>query len=58
MGGMTKRRKAQNRLLRALMYICSGATCALLVFIIGYILVRGVPNLSWQLVSGDDGAGR
>ena len=51
MGGMTKGRKAQNRLLRALMYICSGATCALLVFIIGYILVRGVPKLSWQLVS-------
>lgn len=44
-------RKAKDALLRGLMYLCAGITCALLVFLIGYIFFRGVPNLSWQLIS-------
>ncbi len=30
-------RKAKDALLRGLMYLCAGITCALLVFLIGYI---------------------
>lgn len=44
-------RKAKDALLRGLMYLCVGITCALLVFLIGYIFFRGIPNLSWQLIS-------
>lgn len=44
-------RKAKDALLRGLMYLCAGITCALLVFLIGYIFLRGIPNLSWQLIS-------
>ena len=44
-------RKAKDTLLRGLMYLCAGITCALLVFLIGYIFFRGIPNLSWQLIS-------
>lgn len=44
-------RKAKDALLRGLMYLCAGITCALLVFMIGYIFFRGIPNLSWQLIS-------
>ena len=44
-------RKAKVALLRGLMYLCAGITCALLVFLIGYIFFRGIPNLSWQLIS-------
>ena len=44
-------RKAKDALLRGLMYLCAGITCALLVFLIGYIFFRGIPNLSWQLLS-------
>ena len=44
-------RKAKDALLRGLMYLCAGITCALLVFLIGYIFFRGIPNLSWQLIS-------
>ncbi len=44
-------RKAKDALLRGLMYFCAGITCALLVFLIGYIFFRGIPNLSWQLIS-------
>ena len=44
-------RKAKDALLRGLMSLCAGITCALLVFLIGYIFFRGIPNLSWQLIS-------
>ena len=44
-------RKAKDALLRGLMYLCAGITCALLVFLIGYIFFRGIPNLSWQFIS-------
>lgn len=44
-------RKAKDALLRGLMYLCAGITCALLVFLIGYIFFRGISNLSWQLIS-------
>ena len=43
--------RRRTALLRGLMYLCAGITCALLVFLIGYIFFRGIPNLSWQLVS-------
>ena len=34
-----------------LMVLCAAITCALAVFLIVYVLVKGVPNLSWQLLS-------
>ncbi len=37
--------------LRALLWICAGVTCALLLFLIGYICYRGVPNLSWEFLT-------
>ncbi len=44
-------RRVREILLRVLMFICAGIVCFLLVFLIGYICFRGIPNLSWQLVS-------
>ncbi len=44
-------RRIKDNILRGLMYACAIITCALLLFIIGYICVRGIPNLSWELVS-------
>lgn len=37
--------------MRGLMLLCAAVTCALAVFLIVYVLVKGVPNLSWQLLS-------
>ena len=34
-----------------LMYLAAGLTCLLVLFLIGYVLYKGVPNLSWELVS-------
>lgn len=45
------KRKAYIGLMRALMWISTGLTCALVLFLIGYVMVKGVPNISWQLLS-------
>ncbi len=48
---LSGKRKAYDRVLRFLLYFCAALTCALLVFIIGYIFVRGLPHVSWELLS-------
>mgnify|MGYP001165847885 FL=1 len=48
---LSTRRRVYDRTLRALLYLSGFATCALLVLIIGYIFYRGVPNVTWQLLS-------
>lgn len=40
--------------LRALLWISAGITCALLLFLIGYIAYRGVPNLSWEFLTSKE----
>lgn len=50
---LSPRRKAYDRILRTLLYLCAGITCALLVFIIGYIFYRGLGNVDWQLLSSE-----
>ena len=37
--------------MKALMGISVTLTCALVLFLIGYILVKGLPNISWKLLS-------
>ena len=44
-------RVAYDHVLRALLYFCALLTCALLVLLIGYIFYRGLPNVTWQLLS-------
>ncbi len=44
-------RRMRGALLRGLMYICAALACLLLILLIGYICFRGIPNLSWQLLS-------
>ena len=36
---------------RTLMWIATAVTAALTAFIVGYVLIRGIPNLSWNFVS-------
>ena len=48
---ISRRRKAYGGVMRALMYVSVGLTCALVLFMIGYVLYKGVPNLNWQLLS-------
>jgi phosphate ABC transporter, permease protein PstA len=52
MGKLTFRRRLYGGVMRTLMYLCAGITCALLALLIGYLLRRGVGHLTWALVSG------
>ena len=45
------RRRIWGGTMRGLMVLCAAVTCALAVFLIVYVLVKGVPTLSWQLLS-------
>ena len=45
-------RRAYDVGMRALVWLCAGLTCALLVFLIGYIFYRGIPGLTWELLTG------
>lgn len=45
-------RRIYDRTLRVLLWLCAGVTAALLVFLIGYIFLRGAGSLSWKLLSG------
>ena len=45
------RRKLWNQGARCLIWASAIFTCLLLAFIIGYIFYRGVPYLSWELLT-------
>ncbi len=42
-----------KKIMNALMLISVSITCALTIFMFAYVLYRGVPNLSWELISGE-----
>ena len=48
---ISKRRKLRDWLLNLLMFLSAGLICCLLAGLIGYVLYRGVPYISWMLVS-------
>lgn len=45
------RSRRSDQLLKALIYLAAGISIALLLGIVGYVLVRGIPYLSWQFLS-------
>lgn len=49
---LSLRRRVYDRGMRALVWLSAGVTCVLLVFLIGYIFCRGLPGLTWALLSG------
>ncbi|MCD8332468.1 MAG: phosphate ABC transporter permease PstA [Oscillospiraceae bacterium] len=48
---LSARRKAWNTAVKVLLYAAACLTAALLIFLIGYIFYRGIPCLSWELLS-------
>ena len=48
---MTTKRNAYVWTVRLLMWLAVGVTAALTAFIVGYVLIRGIPNLSWEFLS-------
>ena len=47
------RRVAYDRVLRFLLYFSAFLTCALLVVLIGYIFVRGLPEVTWEMLTSE-----
>jgi len=45
------KRKVYIGLTQGLMLLCVGLTCALVLFITGYVFIRGLPNITWELLS-------
>jgi len=48
---LSAKRRVYDKGLRTLLWLCAGITCALLVFLIGYIFYRGLGHISWELLS-------
>ena len=48
---MSKRRKIYITLMRVGMYACTGFTVAFVVFLVGYVLIKGIPNITWELLT-------
>ena len=48
---LSPRRRAYAVLMKALMFVSAGVTVALVAFLVGYVMVKGVPNISWELLS-------
>ena len=46
-----RRRRAYAGVMRTLLYLSAGLTCGLVLFLIGYVLIRGIPHINWTLLS-------
>ena len=46
-----KKRNAYIWTMRVLMWLAAGITAALMLFLLGYVLIKGLPNISWELLS-------
>lgn len=45
------KRKAYIALMRSLMWFAAALCCALVLFLIGYVLWKGLPHITWELLS-------
>ena len=50
-GKLSRRRRRYKGVMLTLMYISAALTCALTLFLIVYVLIKGVPHITWELLS-------
>ena len=48
---LSKKRKAYIGTMNAAMYISTGLTAALVIFLAAYVFIKGIPHISWELLS-------
>ena len=48
---MNNKRKIYIGLMRGAMIVCTALTAALVLFLMGYVLINGIPNITWELLS-------
>ena len=49
---ISNKRRAFLWAVRIAMWLATGVTAALTLFIVGYVLASGIPNISWELLTG------
>lgn len=50
-GKISSKRKLKIILLKAMMYLSVLITCTIVAFLVIYVLIRGIPNISWKFLS-------
>ncbi|MBQ7938460.1 MAG: phosphate ABC transporter permease PstA [Oscillospiraceae bacterium] len=50
---MTAKRKIYIAAMRALMYLSAALTAGLVLFMIIYVMAKGIPNITWELLSSE-----
>ncbi len=48
---ISKKRKTYITVMRWLMWLSAGITCGLVLFMIVYVLYKGIPNITWKMLS-------
>lgn len=48
---MNNKRKIYIGLMRGSMIVCTALTAALVLFLLVYVLINGIPNITWELLS-------
>lgn len=48
---LSMKRKSYIVLMKGLMYLSAGLTAALVLFLVSYVLIKGIPGITWQLLS-------
>lgn len=48
---MRGKRKVYVLIMKLVMWLSVGITAALVLFLVGYILFKGVPHITWELLS-------
>ena len=48
---LSKKRKIYELCMRTLMLVSVGVTASLVLFLLIYVLVKGIPNITWELLS-------
>ncbi len=48
---ISRRRRSYIGAMKGLMLLSAALTCALVLFMMGFVLVKGLPNITWQLLA-------
>ena len=48
---LSQKRKGFELLMKALMFLSVGVTAALVLFLLIYVLVQGIPHITWELLT-------
>ncbi len=48
---MNNNRKLYIGLMRGTMIVCTALTAALVLFLMGFVLINGIPNITWELLT-------